>query len=316
VRRLALLLAGGAVWLLLAAVPVFADNGPHHQGASATTDGCSGCHRAHTAQAQHLLVNPSQTSLCYTCHGTNGLGATTDVQDGVQYNPVTLTQQVTAVRGTTIAGGLRGGGFDNAVINSAPATNADPIGVLGAPVPTTSRHDVGGPAGTAWGNGAINSGAGTGVALNCGSCHDPHGNGSYRILQPTPEGLGGPVAIADVANNTYAYRTTDYWQPGDPNATQYFDNVTAWCATCHTRYNAPAGSGHTTSGDAIFTFRHATTVNLNTPCIKCHVSHGSNATMGTNSQAVPWPGTSTPRGFDSSLLRINNRGVCEKCHTK
>jgi predicted CXXCH cytochrome family protein len=302
--------------MLLAAAPVFADNGPHQQGQSATTDACSGCHRAHTAKAAALLVNSSQTSLCYTCHGTTGTGATTDVQDGVQYNPVTLTQYVTVTRGTTIAGGLRGGGFDNAVINSAPATNADPIGVLGAPVATLSKHDVG-SAGTAWGFGAINSGAGTGVNLNCGSCHDPHGNGSYRILQANPENIAaGNVAIADVTNNTYRYTTTDYWVPGDTNAPQYLTNVTAWCAQCHTRYMAPSGSGHTNSGDTIFTYRHATSENLNTPCVKCHVAHGSNATMGTNSQAVPLPGQTTGRGPDSSLLRINNRGVCEKCHTK
>jgi predicted CXXCH cytochrome family protein len=320
VRRLALLLAGGALWLVLAAVPVFADNGPHQAGASATTDGCSGCHRAHTARAANLLVSSTQTALCYTCHGTTGTGATTDVQDGVQYAPVTTTKVLTTTRtgsgSTTFAGALRGGGFDNAAINSAPATNASAIGVISPYVATSSRHDVG-QAGTAWGNGAIGSGAGVGVAITCGSCHDPHGNGSYRILQVDPENLGpNPVTIADVGNNTYRYTTTDYWQPGDVNAPQYLSSVTGWCSTCHTRYNAPTGSGHTNSGDPIFTYRHATTNNLGLQCVQCHVAHGSNATMGTNSQAVPLPGQSGGRGPDSSLLRINNRGVCEKCHEK
>ena len=56
VRRLALLFAGGAVWLFLAAIPVLADGGPHvaaiNSGVNGglTADSCAGCHRAHTAQ--------------------------------------------------------------------------------------------------------------------------------------------------------------------------------------------------------------------------------------------------------------------------
>lgn len=318
-RRLALLLAGGALWMLLAAAPVFADNGPHQQGASATTDSCSGCHRAHTALAANLLVNSSQTALCYTCHGTTGTGATTDVQDGVQYAPVVTTQVGSIVRtgsGTTFAGPLRAGGFDNAAIDTAPATIADPIGGINPFVPTTSQHNVG-ASGMAWGHGALGTAsAGTTITLNCGSCHDPHGNNAYRILQSNPESLGGPVAIADVANNTYVYTTLDYWQPLDPNAPSFGTNVTSWCATCHTRYEAGTGSGHTDSGDSIFTYRHATTNGPGLQCVKCHVAHGSNATMGTNSQAVPWPGQTAGRGTDSSLLRIDSRGTCQKCHDK
>jgi predicted CXXCH cytochrome family protein len=304
--------------MILAAVPVLADNGPHQTGASATTDGCSGCHRAHTGQVANLLVE-TQTALCYTCHGTSGTGATTDVQDGVQYAPVVLTQVSGIVRtgsGTTFAGALRGGGFSNAAIDTAPATTGTGIGTITPFAPTTSLHNVG-AAGTLWGYGAIGSGAGTSnFAITCGSCHDPHGNGSYRILQHSPEGMGGPVAIADVANNTYRYTTLDYWQPLDPNAPSFGNNVTAWCSSCHTRYNAPADSATTDSGDPIFKYRHATTNGSGLQCVKCHVAHGSNATMGPNSQAVPWPGETAGRGTDSSLLRINNRGVCVQCHAK
>jgi predicted CXXCH cytochrome family protein len=315
-RRLALLFAGAAVWLLLA-VPVFADNGPHQQGASATTDGCSGCHRAHTARAANLLANPSQTSLCYTCHGSTGTGATTNVQDGQQYVPTNLAQIITVTRGTTVAGGLRGGGFDHAVIDTGLTLGgAAEVGVLGTFANTTSAHAISGT-GTAWGNGGLNTGAGPTINMTCGSCHDPHGNGSYRILKPIPEesGAAAPgVAIADASS--YLYTTQDYWQPADPFAPAYASQVTAWCSTCHTRYMAPSGAGHTDSGDAIYTYRHATTNGPGLQCVKCHVSHGSNASMGVNSQAVPWPGTSTPRGTDSNLLRIDNRGTCQKCHNK
>jgi predicted CXXCH cytochrome family protein len=348
VRRLALLLAGGAVWLLLAASPVFADNGPHHQGASPVTDGCSGCHRAHTGQASNLLVTSLQTSLCFTCHGTTGTGATTDVQDGVQYAPVNTSQVGSTTRtgsGTTFAGALRGGGFDSAAIDSSMSgpgstgANAGKIGALTTMASTTSKHNVD-TAQTAWGMGNISgtTDAGTTVSLTCASCHDPHGNGRYRILKPTPDNaytgaysgitpsqsFMSNVNIGDVT--TYAYTTTNYWHPEDSNstgATSYISNVSAWCASCHTRYLAGAGSATNGSGDAVFSYRHTTTGNsfagnASTPptCVQCHVSHGSNATMGANSQAVPLPGTNTARGPDSNLLRIDNRGVCEKCHNK
>ena len=51
-------------------------------------------------------------------------------------------------------------------------------------------------AGIAWGNGALNSGAGPAVSLGCASCHNPHGNGQYRILNPIPSATG-LTAVAD-----------------------------------------------------------------------------------------------------------------------
>ena len=61
-RRVALLFAGGALWLFLAAIPVLADGGPHvasiNSGAGGiTADSCAGCHRAHTAQGCLLYTS-------------------------------------------------------------------------------------------------------------------------------------------------------------------------------------------------------------------------------------------------------------------
>jgi len=51
-------------------------------------------------------------------------------------------------------------------------------------------------------------------------------------------------------------------------------------------------------------------------CQNCHVAHGSAAQMGTYSGAVPWPDAATFPSGDarSSLLRVDNRGVCQGCH--
>jgi cytochrome c553 len=228
-----------------------------------------------------------------------------------------------------------------AAIGSLPALLGDPIGALADPVTTTSRHNVGTTA-TAWGRGDISPGAvaGSSIALACGSCHNPHGNGRYRVLNPTPVGAytGAYTGIAvgtaddrpsmsnvDIADaTTYAYTTTDYWGPADPFAPGYIANASEWCASCHTRYLAGPGAGSANSGDATFTFRHATTGTAASidgtevpSCVQCHVSHGSNAAMGTNSRAVPLPDGSARTALDnSSLLRIDNRGVCVKCHHK
>ena len=44
--------------------------------------------------------------------------------------------------------------------------------------------------GIAWGNGANGSGAGPAATIGCASCHNPHGNGQYRILNTQPQARG------------------------------------------------------------------------------------------------------------------------------
>jgi predicted CXXCH cytochrome family protein len=219
---------------------------------------CASCHRAHTAKAVNLLKD-AQPALCYTCHGGSGAGV--DVVDGIDNDT---------------GGALRGGGFEYALINGAAATKTigavpvpDPVtGVTprqahsaSAPAgsveaPVTSRHQIDGTTtGTIWGNGAVSATVNpgkAGVTLECASCHDPHGNGNYRILKPIPNDAAtsavaakaavpavyaadgttvitpavpavaavtavvvAPVNIPDAL--TKVYTTTDYWLVGDAN---------------------------------------------------------------------------------------------------
>ncbi|MHB1801124.1 MAG: cytochrome c3 family protein [Actinomycetes bacterium] len=314
-RRLVFLAACSAVWLMLGAAPAFADNGPHVTGAGIVADSCAGCHRVHTAKAGSLLKE-AQPGLCYTCHGATGTGANTDVVDGLGYPSAGRT-------GT--AGALRGGGFSYALIDSASpsgqtntySNTTGVVGVKAAGIAVTSTHAVDGTNAIAWGNGPISSTASYGatVQLRCGSCHDPHGNGNYRILRPVPNqsGAGTGVAITDTA--TKVYSTANYWAVEDANAPAYIANVSAWCTTCHTRYLS--SDGGTNSGDAVFTYRHRSneTAQGKVTCIQCHVSHGSNASMGTYSNGVANPDGTAASG-DSRLLRIDNRGTCQMCHNR
>lgn len=360
-----LLLLGAAVAVAVTVAggqPAQADNGPHVSGAqglgvgqSVMADGCAGCHRTHTAKGAYLLAQV-QEALCYTCHGADAGGAATNVVGGLGYQSKDRS---------TAPGALRGGGFESALIGSATPTKetylytypdgrtalrarGQVIPVLSAGSPATSNHSVTGASVTAWGNGAIGSGVGAAIPLECGSCHNPHGNGNYRILRPLPvdsnvaptvdpvTGVSTPavgVGIPDASVKTYT--TTNYWLTGDstvpatvkglPVASPdgFIANVSDWCTTCHTRYLAGSGSYQTDSGDAIYKFRHRSNridkVGA-ANCITCHVAHGSNANMnGLSSKASIQPGdTQTPEhavGFASSrLLRVDNRGICVMCH--
>ena len=317
--------------------PASADAGPHKttmvgagQTALVSVAGggrCASCHRAHTAKAEFLLKD-AQPALCYSCHG--GPGASLDVVDGVNNDD---------------GGALRGGGFEYALINGAAATKTmgalpvpdpitgitprqtktatAPVGTVAAPV--TSRHQIDGTTtGTMWGNGAVSATVNpgkAGVTLECGSCHDPHGNGNYRILRPVPNDAAtsavaatattaavaavvvAPVNIPDAI--TKVYTTTDYWLVGDPNVPLvaggaapaagtpdgYIANVAAWCTTCHTRYLATSGSYKVDSGDAVYTYKHRSeSGKANSPnCIQCHVSHGTSATMTSRAASFTAP---------------------------
>jgi len=299
-RKLLLLGAGSALMFTMGGVgPAQADAGPHRStavGAGQTAllsnaggGRCASCHRTHTAKAEYLL-KAAQPALCYTCH--SGAGSDTDVVAGMDQN-------------TSLP--LRGGGFEYALIDGAGAvkTVASAAGVtpvvakalsvpaLAAGTAVTSKHEIDGTtAGTMWGNGAVSATVNTGkasVVLECGSCHDPHGNGNYRILKPVPNDAGTLVQTVISPETTNAttgvvtpaelsapatgvsildpiakvYTTTNYWDVTDRNVPNvagvallptetdgFITNVAQWCSTCHTRYLAGSGSYKTPLTDA------------------------------------------------------------------
>ncbi len=296
--------------LVMPAETVLADNGPHG-GYTATTDACAGCHRAHTASGAKLLVS-DVPNLCMSCHSSTATGADTNVEDGV------YTERDATLDGEGLVNhGLKGGGFVNAIMDVR-------FDLTATSEPVTSKHNYDGTIGTVWGNGAIGSEAGqTGFALTCTNCHDPHGNASatngptYRLLRAIPNGsgAGGGVDVTDESTKFYTVANTDneYFGVGYGARSAMLSN---WCAQCHTRHAAPSGSATTNSGDPIFTFRHTTTGAM-VGCMNCHVAHGTSAKAQGFASGVAWPDGSAPTGNErSSLLRLDNRGVCEQCHLK
>jgi predicted CXXCH cytochrome family protein len=314
-----------AVVSLTAAGPAAGDAGPHVMGQGLTTETCALCHRAHTAQAPDLLQE-RETALCYTCHGAAAAGASTDLVDGVGYSG--------AERSGT-PGALRGGGFQYALIDSAEPSGesskgSDPEGVvpvLKAGAAVTSAHSVDESSRTDWGNGAISSAPveeknatanyGAAIKLTCGSCHDPHGNGNYRMLRPIPieSHATTGVEIPEPKGMTHVYTTTNYWDVEDEYAPDFIAKISEWCAACHTRYLSTTSGAE--SGDAVFTDRHVSdgTTKGSPSCIQCHVAHGSNATVEEAGKMAVHSPQEVSAGPGSRLLRIDARGTCRMCHT-
>lgn len=220
-RRIGYVIAGaGAVALaaFVSAAPAYADNGPH-VAASGTTamaaspDSCAGCHRAHSGKVTNYLFvgGTDQEAFCETCH--DGTAATTNTKDGV------------STKGTTVANtALRAGGFQNTRMGTSSAVlgtlyyntaraswsksrYGDPqykdaagnspimtVPVLAAGVKVTSTHQLGEV--TQWGSGATPTGVGAKVELECSSCHNPHGNGNFRILNPVGSSIPAVAGTA------------------------------------------------------------------------------------------------------------------------
>ncbi|MEO8519304.1 MAG: hypothetical protein ABI438_08965 [Dermatophilaceae bacterium] len=272
-------------------------------------------------------MTTSSVGLCLTCHGPSAAGASTDVIDGISY-------AVGETQGTGPAA-LRGGGFSYALIGSAKATKEtylcgtsqqaknQNIPVLAAGQVTTSSHRIAGV--TAPGSIASTTGHDTAFVLRCTSCHNPHGNGNYRILRSLPFGAGTSAPAAGVRipdARVKIYTTTNYWLTGDSGVPTYVDgvdrgtdfpdgfigNIAQWCSSCHTTRHPDPNSKMGTGEN----------------CITCHVAHGSKASMSGAGARTSMSGAEivqveSPDGLaapcvSSKLLRVDNAAACLMCH--
>jgi predicted CXXCH cytochrome family protein len=317
-----------------------------------TADGCAGCHRAHTAQGPLLLAASDQEALCLSCHGATGTGATTDVESGIQYSPGT-----TGLRdATSVLGALRGGGFVDARIDagnpirvaylsgtgtSAAVRQSAKVPVLASGQAVTSAHMalVGATGVTAthkaWGNGALGTaGSGPTVDLECATCHNPHGNGMYRILNPVPNptsvlgtfaAVAAPgVSVTDAADPTNATRNYTVIQVKGPSylllasdvVTAGYGNTTGdylhrklpWNGTSGTANDAP--NGLPISFDA----------QMNAWCASCHTRYGTSSNLDNNPSTITYPtgfgsfNTATSDAIYTYRHSTTSNKPCTTCH--
>jgi predicted CXXCH cytochrome family protein len=300
-------------------------NGGPHGGYTATTDGCAGCHRAHTAPGPNLLVRTSTYDLCMSCHGSSGTGANTNVDDGYYLSSRDDT----------------GGNYDHGAANTddlAPLLGGGFVNYDGATV--TSIHSPDGVDLAAWGNGvARGSLADLAEVLTCASCHDPHGSSNYRIINEEINGVA--VAVAQVDEGAAKDYDSEQWGSGTSSV----------CAACHGAYhvtradsgssNGDDGGGNPDYGGDITSFAHRVDMpftygaNANPEtagldgyhlplaesggsnavvCMTCHLPHGTSVAMTGITDGAGLPGETS--AIDSALLRVENRGVCQVCHQK
>ena len=287
--------------------------GPHGGDYAATTDACAGCHRAHTATHAGLLMESSY-ALCMSCHGSSASGANTNVDDGYYLSTRDDVYDHGAAE-TDDYGALLGGGFVNYQGKSVTSIHS-PYG--------------GDEVAWAWGNGVPRGELGAlDEALDCASCHDPHGSTNYRILKTEINGADVSVALVDEGD------AKDY------DDEQWGAGTSSVCAACHGAYHVTwAGSGHIRAeGETTFAHRvdmsylyhgndNPETIGLDgyylplaqsgsgnlVVCMTCHLPHGSSSVMQGSADGDGLPGETSDD--DSALLRLDNRGVCQVCHQK
>ena len=275
-----------------------ADNGPHVTGAGIVADSLRGLPRDAHGRGGQLLAEP-QAALCYTCHGSSATGANTDVEDGIGYLDSGPERRE--------AGALRGGGFSYALIDSASAPASRSAlqsrrrrSGAGPPAPTSprpTRSTVLGPDRLGQRRDQRHGGLRHGHLAALRLLPRPARNGNYRALRAIPKDSGAGGRCDDPRRHHQAYTTDNYWQVEDTGAPGFITNISAWCATCHTRYLS--STSYTDSGDAVFTDRHRSdqTAQGSANCVQCHVSHGSNASVATAELGRrPQPGTASPPG--------------------
>ena len=215
--------------LALAAALLWAAAGfAFHDGGVAE---CAGCHTMHNSQDgalvdadnplgnAYLLANGNPSDTCLRCHADYGQFA-----DGLGYGPggdfawVTKTFTWSAHGSTTSS---EGDSHGHNVISPAYGIAAD------ATLTTAPGGDF------------------QSQYLGCTSCHDPHGNGSFRFLY----GAEGPryasgrysfTAEAPVAlgNSRRTVVGASNGNETDSKHTIYKSGMADWCANCHESFHS------------------------------------------------------------------------------
>ena len=76
--------------------------------------------------------------------------------------------------------------------------------------------------------------------LGCTSCHDPHGNGEFRLLYGAGQSVqGGLATFIHPAPEAVGISVFSSETPTRHSA--YLDGMSAWCGNCHGNFHAPGG---------------------------------------------------------------------------
>jgi len=147
--------------------------------------------------------------------------------------------------------------------------------------------------------------------MGCTSCHDPHGNTNFRMLNGTGPIQGG---IADFTNPAPEAIGLDITDPlateTDDLHTAYLSGMSQWCANCHGQY-------HQNTGTAAFThtsdmaFGNAQTTIYNRYNGNADPKGGSQATAYLKDVPFENPGQSVT---STEGPPMGSRIMCLTCH--
>ena len=214
-------------WLLAVALAAAPVSGAFHEQAV----NCGSCHVTHNSVDgvpvvpgpgnDHQLLAENPSDVCLLCHA-QGAGAVLGL------DPLMPPPE-------------KGGG--NFVFLSEDNVN-DAAGGMLDPIPGfTAGHNLVAPGhGLAADPRHVTAPGGTFPAseLGCTSCHDPHGNGNFRLLYGTGPVQGGLASFAYPAPIAEGI-DLEIGQESVTNHTAYHNGISDWCANCHGRFHDDGG---------------------------------------------------------------------------
>jgi len=325
--------------LLMTPSSAYATAAPYTHGDFANNSkGCGECHVTHAANAAKLLVyGPTQTDMCYFCHGQNATSRF-DVQNGLIMRQ-SADPKVAAnwSVGSTVYSASYAGGFSysydfqsNQLKASTSVHSVEKMydaSDSGNNIPWTLGKEIPGGSGT------------LSADFRCGSCHDPHKGGAYdplaanyknpRLLKPQLLGEAKTTFRAvylTIDQNTNLLTAYGFNHANTPNS-----GISNWCAGCHDVFNV-----NNFNADANLKYKHSMGVSpTSSPlltgkltlgllaydaqnkmtCLTCHKAHGTSATFsGTFQIYKDYNNLGKTNSTSSTLLRLNERDACYFCH--
>jgi hypothetical protein len=309
----------GAIAILIAA-PAMA----FHDGGVAN---CQGCHTMHNSQGgaamnksadgtaaglavgqgyTDLLLFPNASDVCLSCHGRSTGGG---------YN---VWEDVPSIDGDYYSAG-------NFVFLKEDNINDGHGGATNAILGEQSGHTLAsGIKATNWDSVLTAPPSdGTGTLTNneiyCSSCHDPHGNSSFRLLyrQGQTVDVGGDTvtygATLEAASIGYSAVETN------SNHNAYYSGYSEWCSSCHTGFHAGSGNLIHPSGEALsatviakYTAYNGTTDCVANPGPPCGTGVAATAYLA----AVPFedPDSTTYTTTSTVGPSAASKVACVSCH--
>ncbi len=201
---------------------------------------CSGCHTMHVSQDGQvppgvtpggnpdLLKYGSATDTCLRCHAARGqFAGGTGYGPGGDFHWLSRTFTWSDSHGGSVSSA--GSSHGHNVVAAAYGLEADP----------TLAYAPGGD--------FLSS------RMGCTSCHDPHGNGNFRMLYDTNLGpaygdgarytfsAGAPAAIGTPGSTVVGNTGSET----DTRHTVYKDGIDEWCANCHPAMHESSGARFT-----------------------------------------------------------------------